>query len=139
MSLNPFCQRMNLFYFFYRNLMTPTPTNMKLYNQVKEEIYKKYPKHSAYRSGLLVQEYKKRGGTYKGTESNTQGLKRWFREEWKNQRGEEGYRNKSDVYRPTKRVTKDTPTTFQELSKSEIDKARKEKASKGRVTKFKST
>ena len=60
MSLSPFCQRMNLLYFFYRNLMTPTPTNMKLYNQVKEEIYKKYPKHSAYRSGLLVQEYKKK-------------------------------------------------------------------------------
>ena len=36
-----------------------TPTEKKLYDQVKKEIYEKYPKHSAYRSGLLVQEYKK--------------------------------------------------------------------------------
>ena len=35
-----------------------TPTNTKLYEEVKKEIYDKYPKHSAYRSGLLVQEYK---------------------------------------------------------------------------------
>ena len=37
----------------------PEPTNKKLYDEVKKEIYEKYPKHSAYRSGLLVQEYKK--------------------------------------------------------------------------------
>ena len=36
--------------------------NKKLYEEVKTEIYKKHPKHSAYRSGLLVQEYKARGG-----------------------------------------------------------------------------
>ena len=36
----------------------PEPTNKKLYEEVKKEIYAKYPKHSAYRSGLLVQEYK---------------------------------------------------------------------------------
>ena len=35
----------------------PEPKNKKLYEEVKDEIYKKYPKHSAYRSGLLVQEY----------------------------------------------------------------------------------
>ena len=37
----------------------PEPANKKLYEQVKAEIYKKYPKHSAYRSGILVQKYKK--------------------------------------------------------------------------------
>ena len=47
----------------------PTPKDKKLYEEVKEEIYKKYPKHSAYRSGLIVQEYKKRGGTYEGKET----------------------------------------------------------------------
>jgi hypothetical protein len=36
------------------------PNDEKLYNKTKKYIYKKYPKHSAYRSGLLVQEYKKR-------------------------------------------------------------------------------
>ena len=34
------------------------PSDKKLYEKVKKEIYKKYPKHSAYRSGLLVKEYK---------------------------------------------------------------------------------
>ena len=57
----------------------------------------------------------------------------------KNQRGKTGYKYKSDVYRPTKRITKDTPATFSELSKKEIDRARREKASKGRVEKFKQT
>ena len=40
------------------------PTNKKLYEKVKKEIYKKYPKNSAYRSGLLVKTYKERGGKY---------------------------------------------------------------------------
>ena len=40
------------------------PTDKKLYEKVKAEIYKKYPTHSAYRSGLLVKEYKNRGGKY---------------------------------------------------------------------------
>ena len=60
-----------------------TPKDQKLYEEVKEEIYKKYPKHSAYRSGLIVQEYKKRGGTYEGKETKTAGLNRWFKENWK--------------------------------------------------------
>ena len=46
----------------------PIPTNKKLYEEVKAEIYKTYPVLSAYRSGLLVQEYKKKGGTYEGKE-----------------------------------------------------------------------
>ena len=33
-------------------------TNTKLYEEVKQGIYAKYPKHSAYRSELLVHEYK---------------------------------------------------------------------------------
>jgi hypothetical protein len=115
----------------------PEPNDKQLYEKVKEEIYKKYPKHSAYRSGLLVQEYKKRGGTYKGQESQTEGLPLWFASKWLNQRGEVGYKYKSDVYRPTVRVTKDTPVTFQELTKKEIERARKEKAKTGHVKRFK--
>ena len=64
------------------------------------------------------------------------GLSRWFKEDWKNQRGGVGYKKKSDVYRPTKRITKDTPKTFSELSKSEIEKAQREKRKTGRVKKF---
>ena len=113
------------------------PNDKKLYEKVKTEIYKKYPKHSAYRSGLLVKEYKSRGGTYSGKENQSTGLNRWFKENWKNQRNESGYKYKSDVYRPTRRVNEKTPDTFNELSKKEIDRARREKASKGRVEKFK--
>ena len=114
-----------------------TPTDKKLYEKVKAEIYKKYPIHSAYRSGLLVKEYKSQGGKYSGKENQSSGLNRWFREKWKNQRGESGYKYKSDVYRPTKRITKDTPATFNELSKKEIDTARRKKTSTGKVDKFK--
>ena len=112
------------------------PTNSKLYDEVKKEIYNKYPKHSAYRSGLLVKEYLRRGGKYDGKKRQDTGLSRWFKEEWRNQRGEVGYKNKNDIYRPTKKITKDTPTTFKELSKKDIEKARREKARIGRVKKF---
>ena len=115
------------------------PTDKKLYEKVKSEIYKKYPKHSAYRYGLLVTEYKSQGGKYSGKEKQSTGLNRWFREEWKNQRNESGYKYKSDVYRPTKRIAKTTPATFSELSKKNIDRARREKASKGKVDRFRKT
>ncbi|MEW3935596.1 DUF5872 domain-containing protein, partial [Pseudomonas aeruginosa] len=57
-------------------------------------------------------------------------------EKWTNQRGEIGYKNKSDVYRPTIRVNKKTPTTFNELTKNQINKAKQEKLKNGRVKKF---
>ena len=59
-------------------------------------------------------------------------------EEWKNQRGETGYKYKNDIYRPTIRINNNTPTTFNELTKDQIIKAKKEKATKGRVKKFNS-
>jgi len=122
----------------------PQPRDKKLYNKTKQYIYKKYPKHSAYRSGLLVQEYKKRFSKkygkkrdpYKGKKTEKKGLGRWFREKWVNQRGEVGYRYKSDVYRPSKRITKKTPKTYKELSKQQIKKARSKKYRVGRVNRF---
>ena len=112
------------------------PADKKLYEKVKKEIYEKHPQHSAYRSGLLVKTYKERGGTYIGKESDNKGLNKWFKEKWTNQRGEVGYKYKSDVYRPTVKVNSDTPTTFKELSKKQIETAQKEKAKTGRVKKF---
>lgn len=112
------------------------PKNKKLYETVKDEIYKKYPKHSAYRSALLVKTYKERGGQYEGKKNKDEGLSRWLREEWSNQRGETGYKYKSDVYRPTKKINKDTPITFDELTKKQIESARREKAKTGRVKRF---
>ena len=34
-----------------------TPKDKQLYKKVKDEIYKRYPEHSPYRSSLLVKEY----------------------------------------------------------------------------------
>ncbi len=103
------------------------------------------PTHSAYRSGRVVQEYKrafrKKHGSkspYRGSRSSrSRGrLSRWFKERWRNQRGEVGYKYKSDVYRPTRRVSRDTPRTFRELSRRRVSRARREKSRKGRVARF---
>ena len=61
----------------------PTPLNIELYNRVKEEIYKKYPVHSAYRSGLIVKTYKQLGGEYSGKKNKNEGLSRWYLENGK--------------------------------------------------------
>ena len=119
------------------------PKDQKLYDGVKARVYKEIPQHSAYRSGQIVKKYKeaykkKHGNTnaYSGTKTKGN-LTKWFKEDWKNQRGGTGYKKKGDVYRPTKRVDKTTPATFKELSKTQISKAMKEKKKTGRVKKFK--
>ena len=67
------------------------PSDQAMYENVKKKIYKKHPKHSAYRSGLLVQAYKKefskvygnRKSPYnKTTSKKSGGLTRWFKEKW---------------------------------------------------------
>ena len=120
----------------------PIPRDQILYNKIKNEISDKY-KHSAYRSGLIVKKYKNeymkkynRDDAYIGEKPKLSNLGRWFLEEWKNQRGETGYKYKNDVYRPTIRINKDTPITFNELTKNQIERAKKEKATKGRVYRF---
>ena len=108
------------------------PTDEKLYNIVKQKIYKEQQKHSAYRSGKVVKEYKKRftkkygnrKSPYKGKQTKKRGLSRWFAEKWVNQRGEICYKNKSDIYRPTVRISKKTPTTHGELSAKQIKRSR---------------
>jgi len=120
------------------------PVDQKLYDRIKEKVKNRISKHSAYRSGVIVTEYKeafkKKYGSkkspYTGTK-NKSGLTRWFKEDWRNQRGEIGYKYKSDVYRPKHRITKKTPTTFKELTKEQINKARKIKRDKGRIANFK--
>ena len=91
-------------------------TDLKKTNERNKRIYKKQPTHSAYRSGKVVKEYKKqftkkygkRKSPYKGTKTKKRGLTRWFDEKWVNQRGEIGYKNKNDIYRPTHIITKKT-------------------------------
>ena len=63
------------------------PTNMALYNRVKAQAKKKFKVWpSAYASGWLVKEYKRRGGRYSGKKSSRsgKGLDRWFKEKWVN-------------------------------------------------------
>jgi hypothetical protein len=125
--------------------MSNQPSDLKLYEKIAKLIKKKYPKNSAYRSGLLVKKYKeeflkkhgKKKKPYTGKKPTKEGISRWFKENWTNQKGKTGYQKKSDVYRPNKRVTSKTPATFKELTKKEIKNAQKEKKSKGRVSRFK--
>ena len=122
------------------------PTDKSLYESVKRRIYKKVPKHSAYRSGLLVKAYKeaykkkhKKSNAYSGVKKKNKGLSRWFKEEWRTQDNKKTYKKKSDVFRPTKKITKKTPTTYKELGgmkSKRVKKAQKEKLLKGRVKKY---
>ena len=73
---------------------------------------------------------------YKGNKPKLTGLTRWFKEEWKSDTGKTGYTSKSSVYRPTKRITSQTPKTFDELSTRDIQRAKSKKRTKGRVDKF---
>lgn len=95
----------------------PIPSNQELYNKVKEAVMKKYKKSSAYSSGAIVKEYKKRGGEYEddGTEKK---LGRWFLEKWENV----AKQNQYPVLRPTIKVNKNTPLTIDEISKSVLKK-----------------
>lgn len=140
-----FVHCISLIFPFNRNkdFKMPTPKDQVLYDKIKKDVYLKYPKHSAYRSGMLVKAYKeaylkkyKSNDAYLGSKNPNQGLQRWFSEVWLNQRGQVGYQKKGDIYRPLFRVTKDTPTTYSELSRSQIEKAMKEKKTKGRVKRY---
>jgi len=94
----------------------PIPANPILYEKAKVEIFKKYPKNSAYRSGALVKLYKSLGGEYIGEKKNT-GLTSWFKEEWQDI-GKKEY----PVYRPTKRINKQTALTASEIDKKQLKK-----------------
>jgi len=64
-------------------------------------------------------------------------LKRWFQEDWRTPSGKKGYtKGDKGIFRPTKKVSADTPKTYSELSKADIAKARKERKTKGRVSKY---
>ena len=92
------------------------PKDKKLYDKVKAEADKKYDKPSAYKSGWIVKEYKKRGGEYLGKKKKD-GLTRWFKEKWEDVGGKD-----YPVYRPTKRVSKDTPLTPKEIDPKDLEK-----------------
>jgi len=60
----------------------PEPVNKKLYNRIKARIKAERGRWSARKSERLVLEYKKAGGKYRGSKSNSK-LRKWRRKEWK--------------------------------------------------------
>lgn len=99
----------------------PIPENQKLYNQVKEDSKKIYKKSSAYRSGYIVKEYLRRGGTYKN-DGKEHALNRWFREKW-HDIGHLDY----PVYRPQIKINEHTPLLESEIDKKDLQNKIKEK------------
>ncbi len=113
------------------------PSNPALYNRVKAEAKRKFKVWpSAYASGWLVKEYKKRGGTYKGKKTHkTEGLRRWFDEKWidvcklpkkvpcgRPKSALKKWKKKYPYCRPSKRISRKTPKIARDLSKSEIER-----------------
>lgn len=99
----------------------PVPSDENLYEKVKKEVYAKYSKPSAYRSGALVKEYKIQFKDKYGlkepyvNDNKPKNLKKWFAERWADI-GKKEY----PVYRPTKRVDKTTPLTPNEISPNNL-------------------
>ena len=92
----------------------PIIANQELYDEVKKEADQIYKKSSAYKSGYIVKEYKKRGGEYID-DNQPKNLERWFLEGWSDV-GNQQY----PVYRPTKRINKDTPLTVDEIDPTNL-------------------
>lgn len=94
------------------------PLNKELYEKAKLIADETYKKPSAYKSGFIVRTYKKMGGKYKNIDKEKD-LKRWFNEEWS-----DIYPLKTDssypVYRPTKKISKKTPLTVDEIDKTNL-------------------
>ena len=65
-------------------------------------------------------------------------LKRWFKEDWKTPSGNKDYSKGENTFRPTKKISKKTPKTWSQLSAADKVKAKKEKDTKGRVSRYKS-
>ena len=71
------------------------PTNQKLYNQIKDKIYSENPKHSLFRSAILVKEYKDKGGEYDDETKPDMNINKWFEQNWISLN--DYYHNKSKV------------------------------------------
>jgi hypothetical protein len=88
------------------------PLDKKLYEKAKRIADITYDKPSAYKSGFIVKKYKEMGGRYKGEPGL---LENWFDEKWRDV-GNKEY----PVYRPTKRINKDTPLLVSEIDQKNL-------------------
>jgi Family of unknown function (DUF5872) len=87
-----------------------------LYNRAKKIADDKFEKPSAYKSGYIVKTYKELGGRYK-SDNKPRNLKRWFQEKWTDI-GNKKY----PVFRPTRRINKNTPLTVKEIDRKNLTK-----------------
>lgn len=63
--------------------MSSRPLDRALYDAVVSDAKRRFAVWpSAYASGWVVQEYKRRGGRYAGERSKAAGIAKWFKEEW---------------------------------------------------------
>lgn len=97
-----------------------TPSDPKLYEEVKEHINTIYKKSSAYRSMAYIKEYKRRGGIFI-KDRKPKRLLRWMREEWKDVNPNKTKKS-YPVYRPTIKISSKTPLTVDEVSLSNLKK-----------------
>jgi hypothetical protein len=94
------------------------PLNKELYEKAKLIADETYDKSSAYKSGFIVKTYKKMGGKYKNT-GKEKDLKRWYEEGWTDVsplKTDSSY----PVYRPMKRINKNTPLTVDEIDPNNL-------------------
>tara|TARA_B100000524_G_scaffold333617_1_gene221582 strand:+ start:886 stop:1401 length:516 start_codon:yes stop_codon:yes gene_type:complete len=113
----------------YQAAMAAVPADRALYERVKREARRRFDTWpSAYASGWLVREYKRRGGTFPGlggvrSEGRRAGIGRWFRERWVQVRPyllraevvDCGSGDAAKACRPLRRVDERTPATVGEL------------------------
>ena len=91
--------------------------NKKIYDKAKKIADEKYKKNSAYKSAFIVKTYKDLGGEFIGKKDEKTGLSRWLDEDWVDV-GNDDY----PVFRPTKKITKDTPLTINEIDENNLKK-----------------
>lgn len=122
----------------------------ELYKEIRKEIKKEFPKHSAYRSMMIIREYKDRGGRINEEAEKNSDLTRWLDEDWKNlsciatgdceyPKSEKDWASLSEcgskypgqtvptICRPVTRTSSMTPKTAQRFSKKQIEKAQRKK------------
>lgn len=116
------------------------PIDKKLYEKVKKMADNVYDRHSAYKSGWIQKKYKELGGKYKKTNEEKK-LTRWFNENWQdiNKILYDDNKKRYPLYRPTKRITEDTPKTYKEISEKRLkeqSKLKQKYKSKKNLPKF---
>ncbi len=103
---------------------------------MKDACYKKvkaqYDVFPSARASQAIAKCRKKSGSVKKSEKGTS-LKRWDKEKWEDTRTGKpcGAGGKNEYCRPTKRVSKATPKTKGEMSKSQLAAKKSEKSKVG--------